>query len=219
MRVEEAVRIVEAHGGESVVLTLGPAEAEDQLRDAMAIGIDRAILLETDGGEWDPVATAGAIVDAIRADEAADGPFDLILFGNESADTGGFQVGIRVAHALGRPVRDRAQGRRGRGRRRSRCEQEIGGGWEVYEVPLPAVVDRAGGAQPAALPVRARAACGPKRKQLEATTPDAAGVAARDVAARACRRARRGRPRCSARAPEAAAGRRRPARADRGARR
>ena len=43
--VEEAVRLVEAHGGESVVLTLGPAEAEEQLRDAMAIGIDRGIHL------------------------------------------------------------------------------------------------------------------------------------------------------------------------------
>ena len=64
--VEEAVRIVEAQGGESVVLTLGVAEAEEQLRDAMAIGIDRGILLETDGEEWDPEATAGAIVDAIR---------------------------------------------------------------------------------------------------------------------------------------------------------
>ena len=49
--VEEAVRIVEKEGGSSVVLTLGPAEAEEQLRDAMAIGIDRAILLQTEGGE------------------------------------------------------------------------------------------------------------------------------------------------------------------------
>ena len=69
----------------------------------MAVGIDRAILLETDGRDWDPIATADAIVAAIRAQEAAGGPFDLILFGNESADSGGFQVGIRVAAALGRP--------------------------------------------------------------------------------------------------------------------
>ena len=116
--VEEAVRLVEQHGGESVVLTLGPADAEEQLRDAMAIGIDRGIHLVTDGEEWDPEATAGAIVEAIRADEAASGPFDLIFFGNESADSGGFQVGLRVAYALGRPVRDRAQERRRRGRRR-----------------------------------------------------------------------------------------------------
>ena len=68
---EEAVRLVEQHGGESAVLTLGPPEAEEQLRDMMAIGIDRAIHLVTDGGEWDPQATAAAIVDAVRAAAAS----------------------------------------------------------------------------------------------------------------------------------------------------
>src|SRR3990170_1726991 len=91
--VEEAVRIVEAQGGSSAVRTLGPAAAEEQLRDAMAVGIDRAILLETDGREFDPVATAAAIVKTIRTQEVTHGPFDLILFGNEAADTGDFQVG------------------------------------------------------------------------------------------------------------------------------
>ena len=49
--VEEAVRLVGRRGGESVVLTLGVAEAEGQVRDAMAIGIDRGIHLVTDGEE------------------------------------------------------------------------------------------------------------------------------------------------------------------------
>ena len=102
--VEEAVRFIEANGGESVVMTLGPAEAADQLRDALAIGVDRAVLLETDGSDWDPMATSAALTDAIRRLEAADGPFDLILVGNESADSGGYQVGIRVAVALDQPV-------------------------------------------------------------------------------------------------------------------
>jgi electron transfer flavoprotein beta subunit len=137
--VEEAVRIIEAKGGDSVVLTLGPPEAVEQLRDAMALGIDRAIHLQTDGQEWDGEATAAAITDAIRADEAASGPFDLILFGNESADSGGFQVGARVARALRRPcvtglkrlVVDGAS---------VRCEQEVEGGRDVYVVPMPAVL-------------------------------------------------------------------------------
>src|SRR6202521_5356516 len=90
--VEEAVRIIEAGGGDSVVLALGPAEAVEQLRDAMALGIDRAIYLQTDGQEWDGEATAAALTVAIRADEAANGSFDLMFFGNESADSGGFQV-------------------------------------------------------------------------------------------------------------------------------
>ena len=134
--VEEAVRLVEAHGGESVVLTLGPAEAEEQLRDCMAIGANRAIHLVTDGEEWDPQATAAAIVDAIRADDA---DFDLVVFGNESADAGNYQVGIRVAQALGWPVVTGLKGLAVEGGR-VRCEREAAGGRDVYDVPLPAVV-------------------------------------------------------------------------------
>ena len=132
--VEEAVRLVEAGGGEVVVLTLGPAEAEEQLRDCMAIGADRGILLRT-GDEWDAQATAAAIVDAVRGEE----PFDLLLFGNESADAGGYQVGIRVAYALGLPVVtglkkiEVADGR-------ARCERDVGGARDVYDVALPAVL-------------------------------------------------------------------------------
>jgi electron transfer flavoprotein beta subunit len=138
--VEEAVRIVEASGGSSTGRTLGPAAAEDQLREAMAIGIDRAILLETDGRDWDPVATAGAIVDSIRAKETAGGGFDLILFGNESADSGGFQVGIRTAAALGRPCVTGVKALVvGDGTVIARREAP-GGGWESFEMPLPAVV-------------------------------------------------------------------------------
>ena len=137
--VEEAVRLIEAHGGESVVLTLGPPEAEEQLRDAMALGADRAIHLVSDGEEWDPQATAGAIVDAIRADEEANGTFDLVFFGNESADSGGFQVGIRAAYALGRPVATGLKGVVVEGET-LRCEQEVAGGRDVYVLPLPAVV-------------------------------------------------------------------------------
>ena len=137
--VEEAVRLVEAHGGEAVVLTLGPAEAIEQLREAMAIGAARAIHLVTGGEEWDAESTAGAIVDAIREDEAANGPFDLVLVGNEAADSGGYQVGVRIGRVLGRPtvtgikalsVADGV----------ARAEQEAAGGRNVFEVRTPAVL-------------------------------------------------------------------------------
>jgi electron transfer flavoprotein beta subunit len=140
--VEEAVRIVEKEGGTSAVLTLGPAESEEQLRDSMAIGIDRAIHLETQGGEWDPVSTAGAIAETIESQEAANGPFDLVFFGNEAADTGDFQVGVRVAVALDRPIINgikeiwfRDDGKAVFARREAPT-----GGWETYELPLPAVL-------------------------------------------------------------------------------
>jgi len=140
--VEEAVRIVEKEGGATAVLTLGPAEAEEQLRDAMAIGIDRAILLETDGTEWDPVSTAGVIAETIEGQEGAGGKFDLILFGNEAADTGDYQVGVRVATALGRPI---INGIKeiwfSDSRREVLARREApGGGWETYDLPLPAVL-------------------------------------------------------------------------------
>src|SRR2546430_13657008 len=128
--VEEAVRIVEAAGGEVVVLTLGPAEAEEQLRDCMAIGADRGILLETQGEEWDAQATAAAIVDAARADGD---DFDLVLFGNESADSGNYQVGIRVAYALDRPVVTGLKGIAVEAGR-VRCERETAGGRDVLQV-------------------------------------------------------------------------------------
>jgi electron transfer flavoprotein beta subunit len=168
--VEEAVRIVEAGGGSSAVLTLGPAAAEEQLRDAMAIGIDRAILLETDGRDWDPVATAGALVEAIRAQEGAHGPFDLILFGNESADSGGFQVGVRVAFELDRPfiggVKSLAVGDASVTARR----EATGGGWETYELALPAVVAVKEGInlpRYPSVPGRLRA----RKKDIERATP------------------------------------------------
>ncbi|MGZ4291434.1 MAG: electron transfer flavoprotein subunit beta/FixA family protein [Gaiellaceae bacterium] len=137
--VEEAVRIVEARSaegqrGEVVVLTLGPEEAAEQIRDCMAIGADRGIHLVS-AEEWDAQATAAAIVAAIRAEE----PFDLIVFGNESADAGNYQVGIRVAYALGLPVVTGLKGLTVEGGR-ARCEQEVPGGRDVYDVPLPAVV-------------------------------------------------------------------------------
>jgi len=167
--VEEAVRLVEASGGESVVLTLGPPEAEEQLRDAMAIGADRAIHLVTGQEEWDPQATAAAVLEAIREDEAVYGAFDLVFFGNESADSGGYQVGIRVAHALGRPI---ATGLKAVAIDAGsvRCEQEAAGTRDVYVLALPAVVSVKEGLnlpRYPSVPGRLRA----QRKPLEARTP------------------------------------------------
>jgi electron transfer flavoprotein beta subunit len=164
---EEAVRLIERHGGSSTVLTLGPPEAEEQLRDMMAIGVDRAIHLRTDGGEWDPQATASAIVDAIRAERE---PFDLIMFGNESADAGNYQVPIRVAHALGLPCVTGVKGLSVDGAS-VRCEQEVAAGRDVYVVPMPAVVTVKEGLnlpRYPSVPGRLRA----KRKPLVAVTPE-----------------------------------------------
>jgi len=161
--VEEAVRLVEQHGGEVCVLALGPPEAEEQIRECLAMGADRGVLLATDGEEWDAQATAAAI--AAEADD-----FDLVVFGNESADSGGFQVGIRVAHALGRPV---VTGLKGLSVEdgRARCEQEVAGGRDVYVVPLPAVVTVLEGInlpRYPSVPAKLRA----RQKPVETRTPE-----------------------------------------------
>lgn len=168
--VEEAVRLAEAHGGETVVMTLGPADAADQLRDAVAIGVGRAVHLETDGSDWDPMATAAALVDAVRALEAEGGPFDLILAGNESADSGGYQVAIRLAVALDRPVVNSVKALEIEGEM-ARARRQVSGGWEVYEVPLPAVIGvREGINLPRypSVPGRLRA----KKKEIERIVPE-----------------------------------------------
>jgi electron transfer flavoprotein beta subunit len=137
--VEEAVRLTEKHGGSSTVLTVGPEAAVDQLRDAMALGIERAMLLETDGREWDPVATASAIVAAIEEERDAGRTYDLVMFGNESADSAGYQVGVRVADALDLPCVTGIKAleiTNGRAMVRRQTES----GWEIADVPLPAVL-------------------------------------------------------------------------------
>jgi electron transfer flavoprotein beta subunit len=163
---EEAIRLIEQHGGESVVLTLGPAEAEEQLRDMMAIGVDRAVHLVSNGEEWDPQATAAAIVTAVREDGT---DFDLLLFGNESADAGNYQVAVRVAAALGLPCVTGIKAISADGAK-LRCEQEVPGGRDVYEVPMPAVVTVKEGInlpRYPSVPGRMRA----KRKPLAASEP------------------------------------------------
>jgi electron transfer flavoprotein beta subunit len=136
--VEQAVRFIEAVGGEAVVLTLGPESALEQLRDTLALGITRAIHLVTDGEDWDAESTAAAIVEAVRADEAASGQFDLILAGNEAGDSAGYQVAVRIGRALGRPTVTTLKGI-SLGDGVVRCEQEVEGGRAVYELRLPAV--------------------------------------------------------------------------------
>jgi electron transfer flavoprotein beta subunit len=131
--VEEAVRLTERGGGTVTVLTLGPPDAAAQLRDMLALGAHRGVLLETDGREWGPQATATAIASAVRGLDASS--FPLILCGNEAADTGGYQVGIRLAHELGRPCVT--------GIKRLELTGDLlvaGREQEEFRLPLPAVV-------------------------------------------------------------------------------
>jgi electron transfer flavoprotein beta subunit len=168
--VEEAVRLIEKHGGTTTILTLGPEAATDQLRDAMALGIERAILLETDGREWDPVATAAAIVQAIEQERAAGRSYDLLMFGNESADSAGYQVGIRVAETLDLPCVTGIKALEVAGDT-VRVRRQTESGWESADLSLPAVITVKEGLnlpRYPSLPGRLKA----KKKEIERIRPD-----------------------------------------------
>lgn len=133
--VEEAIQIAEETGGTATALTLGPSDAAEQVRTAIAMQADDGVVLDNGGEEWAPRDTAAAIADYI--DEHGD--FDLLIFGNESADQANHQVGIRVANELGLPVvagiktLEVEDGT-------AIAKREVSGGEEVYELPLPAAV-------------------------------------------------------------------------------
>ena len=99
--VEIAVQTAEATGGVATVLTLGPGDAEEQLRDAIAVGCTRAVHIEADSEQFGPADVAAAIAQFVSSESD---PVDLVLVGTDAADTGDFQVGVRLAYALQRPV-------------------------------------------------------------------------------------------------------------------
>ncbi|MET3574595.1 electron transfer flavoprotein subunit beta/FixA family protein [Bhargavaea ullalensis] len=96
--VEEAIRVRDEHGGEVTVLTLGGEDAEKQLRTALAMGADKAVLIDTedDLDDMDEFTAAAIIAEYLKDKDA-----DLILAGNVAIDGGSGQVGPRVAELLG----------------------------------------------------------------------------------------------------------------------
>jgi len=137
--VELATQIAGATGGQATVVSLGPADALEQLRNALAVGCSDAVLIEADGDRFGPADVAEAVADLVRAREAGGDMYDLVLLGNDAADTGDFQVGVRLAYSLGRPVLTGI----------SSCEVQGEvvlargdgpDGTEIFELSMPAVV-------------------------------------------------------------------------------
>ena len=130
------------------MLTLGDADAVEQLRSALAVGCTAATHVVGRRLDFGPADVAREIAAVVRAHEAEGRTHDLVLLGNDAADSGDFQVGIRLAYELGRPVVNGAKmvsvddgtvTARGEGP----------DGVETYQVPLPAVVTiREGGVEP-----------------------------------------------------------------------
>jgi electron transfer flavoprotein beta subunit len=169
--VELAVQVAAATGGEATVLSLGDADAVEQLRSALAVGASAATLVEADPSRFGPADVAREIAAVVRAHEAEGRAHDLVLLGNDAADSGDFQVGIRLAYELRRPVVNGAKVVTvADGEVTARVEGPDG--VETYRVPLPAVVTiREGGVEPRypSVPGRMRA----KKVAVEERSPSA----------------------------------------------
>ena len=133
--VEEALKIKEAQGGEVVVVTMGPAGAQDSVRKALAMGADEALLITDDAAAGsDLVATTNALGAALEKEGA-----DLILFGQQAGDSDGAVLWAAVADRLRLPVISQvAELEVTDGKVRGKRQTEFG--YDVIEAPVPAVL-------------------------------------------------------------------------------
>ena len=139
--VELAIQTAAATGGTVTVLTLGPAEAVEQLRAAVAVGANDGILVEAaDPSVFAPEDIAQVIGDVIRDRAEAGQTFDLVLTGDDAADTGDFQVGIRLAYDLEYPVLTNIQTISASGGDAIEARGIGPAGTEIFSLDLPAVV-------------------------------------------------------------------------------
>ena len=134
--IEEALKVKEASGdGEVVLVSMGPQKAVDSLRKGLAMGADRALLVSDDAAAGsDLVATSAVLAKALEREGA-----DLVLFGQQAADSDGAVLWAAVAERLRRPmVSQAAELTVGDGSVRVKRQTEFG--YDVIEASLPAVV-------------------------------------------------------------------------------
>jgi electron transfer flavoprotein beta subunit len=134
--LEEALRLREAHGGEVVVCSAGPARVQQVIREALARGADRAVHVAADGlAAADGSVVADALVGAMAPEQ-----FDLILTGLQSDDHGYAQTGVALAERLGMPhatIVMEVEIQDGQ----VRVKRELEGGWfQWIAMPLPALL-------------------------------------------------------------------------------
>ena len=167
--VEEAVRLKEAGAAtEVVVVSCGVQACQETLRTAMAIGADRAILVET-GAELQPLAVAKLLKALVDKEQP-----QLVMLGKQAIDDDANQVGQMLAALLGLPQATFASKVVVEGAKAT-VTREIDGGLETIEVDLPAVITadlRLNTPRYATLPNIMKA----KKKPLDVVTPDALGV-------------------------------------------
>jgi electron transfer flavoprotein beta subunit len=132
--VEEGLRIKEKHGGEVVILSVGPADCATIIRSCLAMGADRGILVKHDGADPDAVARVAA---KICQDEKP----DIVLMGKQAVDYDMSQTASLLAELLGWPQASYAyKVEVAAGGKTAQIVCEVDGGLETVEVDLPAVI-------------------------------------------------------------------------------
>jgi electron transfer flavoprotein beta subunit len=167
--VELAVQVAAAGGGTATVLSVGSPESVEQLRTALGVGCTAAVLVEADPVTLGPRDVAHEIAEVVRDHAAAGTTYDLVLLGNDADDSGDFQVAVRLAHELERPVVTGIQTVQVTGE-----DVELKGdgpdGTETFSLPLPAVVSvLEGGVEPRYPTITGRM----KAKKIEVETRSA----------------------------------------------
>jgi len=132
--VEEAIRIKEGGGAtEIIVVSIGPAKAQEQLRSAMALGADRAILVESDT-PLEPLAVAKCLKNIVDKEQPG-----LILMGKQSIDGDNNQTGQMLAALCGYPQATFAS-QVTVTENTATVTREVDGGLETLKVQIPAVI-------------------------------------------------------------------------------
>ncbi|MEH7308003.1 electron transfer flavoprotein subunit beta/FixA family protein [Neobacillus drentensis] len=133
--VEEAIKLREEHGGEVTVVTVGNDETEKQLRTALAMGADKAVLInDEDVEDGDPFTTATILASFLK-----DKDTDIILAGNVTVDGSSGQVGPRLAEELGMTVVTTITKLTVDGDK-AMIERDVEGDIEIVEAQLPLLV-------------------------------------------------------------------------------
>ncbi len=167
--LEEALRLKEAgHAEEIVVVSVGPSDAQQQLRTGLAMGADRAILVES-GEALQPLALAKAFLKLVEKEDAG-----LVMMGKQSIDSDNNQTGQMLAALWGRPQATFASKVELDGET-ARVTREVDAGLEVIDIDLPAVITadlRLNEPRYVKLPDIMKA----KKKPLDTVTPEDLGV-------------------------------------------
>ncbi len=175
--VEEAIKLKEEHGGEVTVISVGPDRTENALRTALAMGADKAVLVDDESLFGDEYTTA-----KVLAAVAKKYGYDLILAGQMAVDSGAGQGGPRLAEELGinhvsTAVKVEVNGTS------VRVERDVEGDLEIVETSLPVVITAQQGLNEPrypSLPGIMKA----KKKPLDRLTADDLGLSAADVKAK-----------------------------------